>query len=108
MVSLLVRAGLEEFGESMHCLVLTRVLVVHELLSMVSLLVRAGLEEFGESMHCLVLTREKVSHSHIDIACVKFHVDLLVDQSFGFTVIILTDCRSHFFLLLIILDSNLI
>ena len=39
----------------------TRVLVVHEFLSMGSLLVRACLEEFGESMHCLVLTSEKVS-----------------------------------------------
>jgi len=68
----------------------TFVLVLHKLFCMLTLFVRRLLEELVKSRQGNILTIEVISHGHVDIARVELHVDLLVDMSLAFLMVVLT------------------
>merc|ERR1711893_218484 len=72
-------AGLGNILE--HHLASSLVLILDQFLCMLSLLIICLLEESRESWQSLVIPVKVGGHGHVDIAGVKLHVDLLVDQS---------------------------
>merc|ERR1719232_2246099 len=59
------------------------VLVVDELLGVLAFLIRVFAKALGESVQCNVIAIKVGSHGHVDVAGMKLHVDLLVDQGLG-------------------------
>jgi len=89
-VPLLAR-GRVDLGEEHSAAAL--VLVLHQLHGVLPLFVTLVLHELGHSIEGNVIPLVVEAHSQVNIACIQFHVYLLVDGSFTGRVEILTDCR---------------
>merc|ERR1712142_706110 len=75
----------------------THVLVVDQFLSMFTFPSRFISKTLGKSLEGNIITIKITGHSHVDIAGIELHVDLLVEHSLGVGVKVNSDFGSHFF-----------
>merc|ERR1719290_284541 len=78
-----------------------RVLELHELLCVFRFFGRCLLEVLGESRQSDVIPIEVQRHRQVNVVGVKLHVHLLVDASFAFLMVVLTNDGCHFVSLLV-------
>merc|ERR1719150_3011408 len=74
----------------------THVLIRNQFLSVFTFLCRVVSETLGKSFEGDIITIKITSHSHVHIASVELHVDLLVNHSLGVGVKVNPDTGSHF------------
>jgi len=71
----------------------TPVLVADELHGVLAFLLRVLAEPLGESVQSHIIAIKVGSHGHVDVASMKLHVDLLVDQGLRVGVEVGADLR---------------